>query len=146
MGEPAMFINRLGQSFVQFHQSMFIQSALLIVVLLILDWILKKRVRAVFRYWVWMLVLLKLVLPVHLALPTSPAYWAQAPVLNVIHSTGAVKSPIVIEAMPVTPAPAQVVFNPPKLAPVADSAEIATPVVASHAVSVERTCVEICLS
>jgi len=114
---------------------MFIQSAVLIVVLLMLDWMLKKRVRAVFRYWVWMLVLLKLVLPVHLALPTSPAYWTQMPVLDVVDSTRTIKSPVVVEAMPVTPASAQVVSSPPKLAPVVDSAEIATPVVSSHAAS-----------
>ena len=68
-------INSMGNAFVDFALPMLVQSSVLIVVLLGLDMILRKRVKAVFRYWIWMIVLLKLVLPTTLSSPTSPAYW-----------------------------------------------------------------------
>ncbi|MHC4345541.1 MAG: M56 family metallopeptidase, partial [Planctomycetota bacterium] len=51
------------------------QSSVLIVILLALDLILRRKVRAVVRYCLWMLVLLKLVLPTSLSLPTGLGYW-----------------------------------------------------------------------
>ena len=68
-------LNATGTAFVQFALPMLIQVSLLIVVVLALDWLLHKRVRAVLRYWLWMLVLVKLVLPTTLAAPTGIAYW-----------------------------------------------------------------------
>ena len=68
-------VNSMGNAFVDFALPMLVQSSVLIVVLLGLDLILRKRVKAVFRYWIWMIVLLKLVLPTTLSSPTSPAYW-----------------------------------------------------------------------
>ena len=68
-------INSMGSAFVEFALPMLVQSSIIIVVLLGLDMILRKRVKAVFRYWIWMIVLLKLVLPTTLSSPTSPAYW-----------------------------------------------------------------------
>jgi len=68
-------INSAGNAFVDFAVPMLIQSGVLIIILLFLDLFLKKRIRAVFRYWIWMIVLLKLVLPTTLSSPTSPAYW-----------------------------------------------------------------------
>jgi len=68
-------INSSGKAFIDFALPMLIQSSVLNVVLLGLDLILRKRIRAVFRYWIWMIVLVKLMLPTTLALPTSPAYW-----------------------------------------------------------------------
>ena len=68
-------INSMGNAFVEFALPMLVQSSVLIVVLLGLDIILRKRVKAVFRYWIWMIVLLKLVLPTTISSPTSPAYW-----------------------------------------------------------------------
>ena len=68
-------INSAGNAFVDFAVPMLLQSSVLIIILLVLDLILKKRIRAVFRYWIWMIVLLKLVLPTTLSSPTSPAYW-----------------------------------------------------------------------
>jgi hypothetical protein len=47
----------MGKSFVDFSTSMLIQSSVLIVVLLALDLLLRKKVRAIFRYCIWMLVL-----------------------------------------------------------------------------------------
>jgi len=71
-------INSAGKVFVGFAWPMLIQSSILIVVLLGLDLVLRKRIRAVFRYWMWMIVLVKLILPTALASPTSPAYWLRA--------------------------------------------------------------------
>ncbi|MHC4701943.1 MAG: M56 family metallopeptidase, partial [Planctomycetota bacterium] len=68
-------INAAGNAFVDFALPMLVQSSLLIVVLLGLDMILRRRKRAIFRYWIWMIVLVKLILPTTLSLPTSPAYW-----------------------------------------------------------------------
>jgi beta-lactamase regulating signal transducer with metallopeptidase domain len=51
------------------------QVTLVVVVLALVDRWLADRVRAVVRYALWMLVLVKLVLPPALSLPTSPAYW-----------------------------------------------------------------------
>ena len=68
-------VNSTGTVFVDFAWPMLVQSSLLIVILLGLDAILRKRARAVLRYWLWMIVLVKLMLPTTLAAPTSPVYW-----------------------------------------------------------------------
>ncbi len=68
-------INSSGKAFIDFALPMLIQSSVLIVVLLGLDAILHKRARAVLRYWIWMIILVKLLLPPTLAFPTSPTYW-----------------------------------------------------------------------
>jgi len=68
-------LNHVGRVFCDYAGSVFIQSAVLVSVLLVMDWFVRKRVRAVFRYCVWMLVLVKLVLPPSLALPTGIGYW-----------------------------------------------------------------------
>jgi len=54
---------------------MFIQSNVLIVALFIIDRLIRKRVRATFRYWIWMLIFIKLVLPPTLSLPTGIGNW-----------------------------------------------------------------------
>lgn len=69
------FLNSTGKSFVDFALPMLIQSSMLIIVLLGLDLILRKKAKAVLRYWIWMLVLVKLVLPTTFSSPTSPGYW-----------------------------------------------------------------------
>jgi beta-lactamase regulating signal transducer with metallopeptidase domain len=68
-------INITGQRFIEYTFTVFVQSSLLIVILLLLDLLLRKKVRAVFRYWIWMLVLLKLVLPASLSTPVSLGQW-----------------------------------------------------------------------
>jgi beta-lactamase regulating signal transducer with metallopeptidase domain len=68
-------INSMGKAFVEFALPMLVQSSVLIAVLLGLDLILRRRIRAVFRYWIWMIVFLKLILPTTLSSPTSPSYW-----------------------------------------------------------------------
>ncbi|MCP4609201.1 MAG: hypothetical protein GY845_10860 [Planctomycetes bacterium] len=68
-------INSAGLKFVEFALPMFVQSVVLIVILLLADFALRKKVRAVFRYWIWMLVLVKLVLPASLSSPMSLGYF-----------------------------------------------------------------------
>jgi beta-lactamase regulating signal transducer with metallopeptidase domain len=75
MDAMTSFLNLAGESFFGFAGEMLIQSSVLIIVLLLLDLVLRKRVRAVFRYWMWMLVLVKMFLPTTLSLPTGFGYW-----------------------------------------------------------------------
>ncbi|MHC4241422.1 MAG: M56 family metallopeptidase [Planctomycetota bacterium] len=69
------FLNTTGKSFVGFSISMLIQSSVLIIVLLVLDLLLRKKFRAVLLYCIWMLILVKLVLPTTLSSPTGLGYW-----------------------------------------------------------------------
>ncbi|MHC4754557.1 MAG: M56 family metallopeptidase, partial [Planctomycetota bacterium] len=69
------FLNTTGKTFIDFSTPMLIQSSVLIIVLLIVDLLVRKKVRAVFRYCIWMLVLVKLVLPTTLSSPTGLGYW-----------------------------------------------------------------------
>jgi len=69
------FLNASGKSFVGFSSSMLIQSSLLIILLLVLDALLQKKVRLVFLYGIWMLILVKLVLPTTFSSPTGMVYW-----------------------------------------------------------------------
>ena len=50
-------INAAGRAFVDFALPMLIQSGVLILILLAVDLVLRRKVRAIFRYWIWMLVL-----------------------------------------------------------------------------------------
>jgi beta-lactamase regulating signal transducer with metallopeptidase domain len=64
-------LNSTGLWFVKFALPMLIQSSLIITVILLLDLVLRKKVRAVVRYSLWMLILIKLVLPVTFSAPTG---------------------------------------------------------------------------
>ena len=68
-------LNPMGQAFWTNATGLFIQSALLIVLLLTIDLLLQKRIRAVFRYGLWMLLFVKLVLPASFTLPTGIGNW-----------------------------------------------------------------------
>ena len=68
-------INSAGLVFVKFALPMLVQSSVLIAVLFLADLLLRKKVRAVFRYWLWMLVLIKLVMPTTLSSPVSLGSW-----------------------------------------------------------------------
>ena len=61
-------LNRSAESCAGFALAMFLQSSLLILAFLGLDTLLRHRVRAVVRYAVGLLLLVKLVLPPSLAL------------------------------------------------------------------------------
>lgn len=75
MGSFVEFINDCGKIFIDSTGLMLVQSSVLIVILLGLDLLLRKHIRAVFRYCLWMLVLIKLVLPSDLSMPFSMGYW-----------------------------------------------------------------------
>ena len=68
-------INSTGQVFVNFAIPMLVQSSLLILILLFVDLLLRKKIRAGFRYWIWTLVLVKLALPTSLSTPVSLGHW-----------------------------------------------------------------------
>ncbi len=68
-------IDSAGRTFVDLAVPMLIQSSVLIAILLLVDLVLRRRVRAVFRYWIWMLVLVKLLLPPSLWSPVSFGTW-----------------------------------------------------------------------
>ncbi|MCH7557642.1 MAG: HEAT repeat domain-containing protein [Planctomycetes bacterium] len=68
-------INSAGKIFVEFALPMLVQSSVLILILLLIDFALRKKVRAVFRYGIWLLVLIKLVLPTSLSAPLSLGYF-----------------------------------------------------------------------
>ncbi len=71
MGELVHVLNTTGGAFVAWAGSVLIQSSMLILILAALDLILRKRIKAVVRYWIWLLVLAKLILPPSLSSPTS---------------------------------------------------------------------------
>ena len=67
--------NKIGVCFCGHALAMLIQSSILILVLFVIDSLLRKRIRAVFRYCIWLLVFVKLILPPTLSLPTGIGYW-----------------------------------------------------------------------
>jgi beta-lactamase regulating signal transducer with metallopeptidase domain len=75
INDSLIVLNNTGSEFCNHALSMFAQSGVLIILLLIIDFMLRKKVRAVFRYCVWMLVFIKLILPPTLSLPTGVGYW-----------------------------------------------------------------------
>jgi len=66
---------RGGDVFWRYALTMLIQTSVLIVALLALDAILRRHARAVLRYALWMLLLVKLVLPPGLSTPVSVGAW-----------------------------------------------------------------------
>src|SRR5215469_12476991 len=68
-------LNRWAENFLGFAWPMLWQSSLLIVVVFALDLLLARRVRAAIRHALWVVVLVKLLLPPALALPTGVAWW-----------------------------------------------------------------------
>ena len=78
-------INTAGRVFVDFAWPMLLQSSVLIAILLFVDFLLRGKVRAVFRYWLWMLVVIKLVLPTSLSSPVSIGRFVSQPmaVINI---------------------------------------------------------------
>src|SRR5205823_979653 len=68
-------LNDWGIGFRNFALPMLWQSSLLIIVLFAVDFALRRRARAVVRYALWMLLLIKLLLPPSFSSATSLAYW-----------------------------------------------------------------------
>ena len=74
-GSIITMFNKFGTLFCGHALAMLVQSSILILVLLIIDLFLRKRIRAVFRYCIWLLVFVKLVIPPTFSLPTGIGYW-----------------------------------------------------------------------
>ncbi len=68
-------LNHWGDHFLNFAWPMLWQSSLLIAIIFVVDFALRRKIRAAIRYALWLVVLVKLLLPPSLALPTSPAWW-----------------------------------------------------------------------
>ena len=81
-------LNDWGESFLSFAWPMLWQSSLLMAVVFVFDVLFARRIRAAVRYALWLCVLVKLLLPPTLALPTGAVWWmwpakpALAPVIN----------------------------------------------------------------
>lgn len=75
MNAVADRLNEWGTLFCAQAWAMLLQSGLLILALYLLDGALKKHLRATLRYGLWLLVVVKLVLPPGLALPSGAGYW-----------------------------------------------------------------------
>ncbi|MCF7974322.1 MAG: carboxypeptidase regulatory-like domain-containing protein [Phycisphaerae bacterium] len=100
-------VNSMGNAFLDFALPMLVQSSLLIIALLGLDMLLRKRMRAVCRYWIWMIVLVKLMLPTTLSSPTSPAYWFDSDLQGVV-TQGPIVSGTSESTSPMTEPPTEV--------------------------------------
>ena len=72
-------LNSWGANARQFIWPMLWQSSLLIGLLFGLEAMLRSRVRAAVRYALWLVVLVKLMLPPALAFPTGLGWWLWAP-------------------------------------------------------------------
>ena len=107
MGELIRGLNTAGQAFVALAGSLLIQSSVLIVILAVLDLLLRRRVKAVVRHWIWLLVLVKLLLPPSLSLPTSLVSWvgSQLPKTALVFFTPEVVSRVAPASTSVTPRP-----------------------------------------
>jgi beta-lactamase regulating signal transducer with metallopeptidase domain len=84
------WVNRAGALHWDFASAMFVQTVALVAVIFLVELCLRRRARAVVRYWLWALVMLKLMLPVTLCTPASVAYWI-------------VKEPVVVAQAPTAP-------------------------------------------
>src|ERR1051325_6454794 len=72
------FLNAGGERLLQLAWPWFWQSSLLIAIVFLLDYALQKKIRASIRYLLWLVVLIKLVLPPTLASPTGVAWWLRS--------------------------------------------------------------------
>jgi len=68
-------LNSIGRGFCNSAAAMFLQVGVLVAVLFAIDILLRRRLRATVRYWIWMLVFVKLLLPPSLSVPTGIGYW-----------------------------------------------------------------------
>jgi beta-lactamase regulating signal transducer with metallopeptidase domain len=68
-------LNAWADHALRFAWPMLWQSSLLVGLLFALDLLLRRKVRPAVRYAMWLVVLLKLLLPPSLAFPTSPGWW-----------------------------------------------------------------------
>src|SRR5579859_289385 len=72
-------LNLWGDNFLSFAWPMLWQCSLLIALVFAFDFASAKKIRASVRYALWLVVLVKLLLPPALALPTSATWWLWRP-------------------------------------------------------------------
>lgn len=111
------FCNTWGDRLITLAVPMLWQSSLLIAAVFGLDFALRRRIRGAIRYALWMVVLVKLVLPPTLASPSALSWWVRpshnaAPqipsrTLVVTYNDAASPAPVLVPATPVTPPPPQ---------------------------------------
>lgn len=95
-----VLLNSWGSAVCEYAGAMFLQSSLLVGLILIADLCLRKRISARFRYGMWLLVLVKLVLPPSLAFPTGAGYW----LVRHVPAAPAASAPPVTTTSPALPA------------------------------------------
>ena len=108
-------LNYSGDYFLKLAWPVLWQSSLLIAVIFVLEFALRRKIRAAIRYALWLMVLVKLLLPPSLALPISPTWWihpsvpppAKAPPVSFTVSYGEHTAP----SIPLPPSP---VIPPPR--------------------------------
>jgi beta-lactamase regulating signal transducer with metallopeptidase domain/protocatechuate 3,4-dioxygenase beta subunit len=99
-------VNRAGALHWDFASAMFVQVVALVAVLGVVELCLRSRVRPVVRYWLWALVILKLMLPVTLSTPASVAYW-------VVKEPAPVASTSIAPTIEIAPATTSAPAEPP---------------------------------
>ena len=75
MEQAVELVNEAGRWFTATVPRLALEVSFLVLLLLLLDRFLRGRVQASLRHAIWLLLLVKLALPLSLALPTSPLYW-----------------------------------------------------------------------
>lgn len=115
--------NEAGAFFCGHAARMLIQSGLLILILVGLDRLLVRRVRASVRYGIWMLALAKLMLPTTLSFPTGAGYWLSMPTFSSSQSSPLQET----ESVSPAEATAQAPLPPAESQPVPSKALVAVP-------------------
>ncbi len=75
LNQNILLINQFSSTFITYMWNMLLQSSILIGVIFLIDLVLCRTTRAIVRYFVWLLVLVKLILPVHITSPISIGHW-----------------------------------------------------------------------
>ena len=84
------FLNAAGQTALVVGLRMTLQAALLTGLMLAIDRVLRDRARAALRCGLWMLLVVKFLLPTDLLSPTALAYWIAPQLVSPIRALGSV--------------------------------------------------------
>ena len=107
----------------RFAWPMLWQSSLLIGLLFALDLLMKRKLRPAVRYALWLVVLVKLLLPPSLAFPTNPGWWLRptkaAPAMPRLTSVVVTYDAAEVPALPTAVTPVFVAPSQPRLTPAA---------------------------
>jgi beta-lactamase regulating signal transducer with metallopeptidase domain len=127
-------LNHLGEQALQFAWAMFWQSSLLILVLFAIDLVLQRWARAAVRHALWLVLILKLMLPPSLALPTGAGWWLR-PAARAPTVPAAPAASFVSDAIPTTAAFVVQEAPPPASQPIVQLSSAAVALLGSSAVS-----------